>query len=366
MTTCDIGAELAALAAGRWSERFTSGSLPPQAATELLGPTTLGRLLSHPLVRYPQVRVALSGKAVQPSHFVEERRIGTQTVADGVDSRRVAQLLTRGATVTLDSLEYLLDPISAICTRLSDELGLSATATAYVTPPGQRGLSPHTDEEDVFVLQTFGTKRWLIDPAQRQRIATASGFVMNAGLERVTPRVLRPGEMFFMPAGTPHVATAEHDLSIHVTFSVERPRRHTALLEAVARLTSETPELRTLQSWSFSPAELVGHIEAIESELRRTPDRVRSREGFSSFEQWGELFRGAGSAGLADGIELTESADGSFRIDGFSIRARGQVAAFLRELRDTQRVPLARVVDPELTELLFQLIGREVVTVRGG
>ncbi|GAA4143596.1 JmjC domain-containing protein [Leifsonia shinshuensis] len=363
--TVEIGAALAALASGRVSEQFATGSVPAHDANDLLNPAALGRMLSNPLVRHPQVRVALSGKAVQPAFFIEDRRIGTQTVQDGIDAHSIAQWLTRGATITVDSVEYLSTAVLAICERLTEELGLTASATACVTPPARQGLSPHTDEEDVFVLQTFGSKRWLIDPAQRQDIATAAGFAMNDGLERVTPRVLRPGDMFFMPAGTPHVATATGGLSIHLTFSVERARLHTALHAAVDRLASETPDLRMLQSWDFSPQGLVRYVEPLKTAVTRESRSEQADDRPSPFDDWDGLFHGAGSVRLVSGVEITEAGDGgSFDFGEFSIKASGETAAILRTLRDGRAFPLAKETAAEVTELLFQLIGRRVVTLR--
>ena len=36
------------------------------------------------------------------------------------------------------------------------------TVNAYITPRGAQGFFPHTDYQDVFVLQLDGTKEWTV------------------------------------------------------------------------------------------------------------------------------------------------------------------------------------------------------------
>lgn len=365
MKISDLSAQIVALAAGRGAERFTAGSVPPETASSLLAPERLGDLLAHPLVRYPQVRVASSGKPVPSSEYVESRRIGTQWVQDGIDARRVARWLTCGATITLDSLEYLSDPVREICGHLSNELGMQTTATAYVTPPGRQGLSPHTDEEDVFVLQTFGTKRWTVDNDQRQEIATASGFPFNEQMKQVRPRVLSAGNMFFMPAGTPHVATTQENLSIHITFSVERPRVRHILDDAVNRIVSDLPELRKLQSWITEQPDVSALLGALELELTKPqPYKVSHVLHHLPFTSWANLYNERNRIRLKEDATVTKTEDGfSFSFEEFAVKVNSAVGTQLERLELERWVTFSSGIDSELKEVLFHLAGRNVVEV---
>jgi hypothetical protein len=362
MNPSQLAEEMLSLSGKRATEEFSAGSVRPASAGDLLSPRQLGIFLDSPLVRYPQVRVAVAGKAIARSEYVTSRRIGTQWVDDGIDARLVARWLTRGATITLDSLEYLSEPVKTICARLAQALGLPATATAYVTPPGRQGLSPHTDEEDVFVLQTFGTKSWVIDSAQRQAVATASGFPFNEGMQLVTPRVLGMGDMFFMPAGTPHVASAQKDLSIHITFSVERPRIRNLIDQAIESVVSEVPALQRLQSWDRSiMPDVVEILRAFESEWSKLPHQQLAGRDDLPFESWDCLFGEAVSLRLKTDMVVTKTTEGhSLAFPTFTMKVGHAPGAFLERLTFNDWM-VAQPLDDELKEILFHLVGRNVV-----
>ena len=46
--------------------------------------------------------------------------------------------------------------------RLASDLNAKVGANIYMTPLGSRGLVPHYDDHDVFVIQCEGNKTWQI------------------------------------------------------------------------------------------------------------------------------------------------------------------------------------------------------------
>ncbi|NEN04586.1 hypothetical protein G3T36_01745 [Diaminobutyricibacter tongyongensis] len=366
MNPSQIAEKIVSLAAERASEQFTEGSIPATAAHGLISPARLGSFLSNPLVvRHPQVRVALGGKAVPEREFTTPRRVGTQNVQDGIDAEQVAKWLTRGATITVDSLEYLSTPVREICDTLTDSLRLPATATAYVTGPGRQGLSPHTDEEDVFVVQTSGTKSWIIDLAQRQEVATASGFPFNDQMQQIAPRLLQPGDMFYMPAGTPRVATAQHNLSTHITFSVERPRVRDILNQSLIALAASSPSLNRLQPWNadgeLSAADILRTFESSPIDrLRSAHDDITCELPFGS---WDSLAARSLNVSLRTELKVSRIEDGYvLEFPDFTMKV-GPATGYLSERLAVYNSVLIDSADDELREILFHLIGRGAVRV---
>src|SRR5439155_4556745 len=73
------------------------------------------------------------------------------------------------------------------------------------------GLAVHTDDHDVFVLQSFGLKHWEIWPPGSGR--------RPPGPPMIT-RTLEPGDCLYMPRGTPHAARAQEGASGHLTVGI--------------------------------------------------------------------------------------------------------------------------------------------------
>ena len=367
MNVAQIATDVSELASDRMLEQPRFGSIDAAMAHSLLSPSRLGSLLRNPLLRHPQVRVALEGRALPVAAFTTTRRIGTASVADAIDPSEVARWLTRGATITIDSLEYLSQEVDEICGAIAEEVNLPATATAYVTPPGRRGLNPHTDEEDVFVLQTFGAKKWIVDSAQRQEVATASGFPLNEEMLQVEPIVLCPGDMFFLPAGTPHVAEALDHLSIHITFSVERPRVRDALARAIDSLAKTRPALNRLQAWDATPATVSDLAEAVASMASDDPSSLAiSVPSPLPYDSWGNLGHDRLYIELLTDCSIHRTDSGYVaQFPEFRLTVGKDTGGLLAALARDGMMDV-RPNDGELREVLFHLAGRGAVAITQG
>jgi hypothetical protein len=147
-----------------------------------------------------------------------------------LDPVRVYRELDRGATIVLQGLQRYWPPLAGFCRDLELELGHPVQANAYVTPPGARGLAVHSDDHDVFVLQCFGRKRWLVyrpaaelPPADPPEIETD----------------LVPGDALYIPRRFPHVAETQEAASVHVTIGILALRWSDVLKEAIDAATAE-------------------------------------------------------------------------------------------------------------------------------
>lgn len=134
----------------------------------------------------------------------------------------------------------------------------------------------HHDTHDVFVLQVSGEKRWLIYepawelPLKHQKYSEEMG---EPG-PPVEDRVLRPGDVLYLPRGWLHEALTSDTDSLHITVGVNVVTWLDAFKAALDELGDELAFRRSWQSGNGTD-ELV---EALRARLGREEVERRARE----------------------------------------------------------------------------------------
>lgn len=168
---------------------------------DLLTIAAADRLLATGL-RTPGLRMVHDGGVIDPKRYCTTVRLGGQPLADVADPRKVAGLLADGATLVLQSLHRLCEPVGRFADSLMAEIGHPVQVNAYLTPPAEAGLGKHADEHDVFAVQIAGSKHWWVD-----------------GLGDV---LVSPGDVLYVPAGCRHAARTGRATSLHLTIGMLR------------------------------------------------------------------------------------------------------------------------------------------------
>jgi bifunctional lysine-specific demethylase and histidyl-hydroxylase NO66 len=184
-------------------------------------------------LRLPRFAMVRDGRALDPRQFT---RPDAGDSSGGPDPLRVSEQLRAGATLILYRLNVWWPPLLRFCHLLELELGHPVTAAAFLTPARSQGLEIHRDDQDVFVLQTEGSKEWSV----WDRLPGAPiGRGPVAGHELGEPAVsvvLEPGDCLYVPRGCPHVATGMERMSLHVSVGVHPVTYRDALRAAVGLL----------------------------------------------------------------------------------------------------------------------------------
>jgi Cupin superfamily protein len=188
----------------------------------------------------------------------------------------------RGATIVLQGLHLTKPSVAEFCRSLEQTLGHPAQANAYYTPRHAQGLPVHHDTHDVFVLQVSGEKRWLVYepawelPLKHQKYSEEMGEPGPA----VEDRVLRPGDMLYLPRGWLHEALTSETDSLHLTVGVNIVTWQDAFKAALEELGGELPFRRSWQSGNGADdlvEALRARLGADEVERRARESLVRSR-----------------------------------------------------------------------------------------
>ncbi|SES21049.1 cupin domain-containing protein [Actinokineospora terrae] len=154
----------------------------------------------------------------------------------------------KGSTVVMKFLDERWPPLRELCSALAADLDARIQVNVYLTPPGARGLTPHFDTHDVFVVQVSGSKHWRIYDSPyplpmhgqsyaRHRTGPDPG-------EPVDRFVMRPGDVFYMPRGCVHDATSGDEASLHLTIGVLPVLWASVVRDAVATAVERDERLR--------------------------------------------------------------------------------------------------------------------------
>lgn len=250
---------------GRRSQVYASG----MPATDLLSLQDVDRLVTGGALRTPMFRLVKDGEPLAPSAYTTAGTMGGRRYDGLAAPANVLQAMDEGATLVLQGLQRYHPPLSRFCRALELALGHRCQVNAYVTPPGARGLAVHSDSHDVLVLQSFGSKAWEVHATPWQRRHEPGVGALE--------QVLRPGDVQYLPKGTPHAARAQQDLSGHITVGITATTWAEVLTEtvreALAGDRAHGVDEVLPAGWLASPpalaAALSGRLERLAEALRR-------------------------------------------------------------------------------------------------
>jgi len=148
-------------------------------------------------------------------------------------------------TVIFNTAGSHIPKLAGATLACTDAAALPCALNVYVTAAGQRtSAPPHTDRQDVIVVQTQGKKRWRVysppDPAMKpsadmyargkgdDNLPLYSLEEGQYGCKKLLDVTLEAGDILFIPAAFPHTTDTVSDLedvpenaSIHLTFNFD-------------------------------------------------------------------------------------------------------------------------------------------------
>jgi bifunctional lysine-specific demethylase and histidyl-hydroxylase NO66 len=212
-------------------------------AAALLGIRDLDHLVAATGLRAPGFRLVKQGRTLPHAHVTRRARIGSRPVDDLIDVAAVHAAVADGATLVLQGLHRSHAPVVGFCRELERILTHPVQANAYLTPPVAQGLDLHADAHDVFAVQTYGRKRWVVHPSEH-----AAPWDLE----------LEPGDVLYLPAGVQHAAQTVGAPSLHLTIGVRTVTWRSLVDRAVAAALATVGDLdRPLPAgWADDPGAL--------------------------------------------------------------------------------------------------------------
>lgn len=211
--------------------------------TELVTMADIDHLLNDATLSPEDVHIIQDGAATHHQRAFDRKA--------RLDFEYVYQLFDQGASFRIHDVHRHLPPVAGFARKLAATLAAEVTANVYISPAGGDVLGVHYDGLCVFVLQCLGTKRWRLFaprddvPQLPRRLAQRFDPARHQPGDVIAQASLAPGDVLYMPRGTMHEATAEDDVSLHLTFGIQTPTWGELALCALQSAVGDDDALRT-------------------------------------------------------------------------------------------------------------------------
>ena len=137
------------------------------------------------------------------------------------------RLHDEGYTIVLRHAERHHAGLAELAAGFYEDFRAAVNVHVYCTPANQHGFGWHYDAEDVFILQTVGSKGFALRKNTVNPWPVLEALPKDMGVEReVMPLVkckLAAGDWLYIPGGYWHAAEAQKEDSISLSVGLESP-----------------------------------------------------------------------------------------------------------------------------------------------
>jgi ribosomal protein L16 Arg81 hydroxylase len=187
----------------------------------LLSWTSLNDILARHWREPQRFRLACRGHDLDPASYADVGGSNPRIRANDVTDQ-----LRRGATLSFDAIDELHEPLTRLSELFEAFFRAGTQINIYAAFRALHGLDLHRDDQEIFILQLDGRKRWLlygfsVDGVDRNELISSS--VPPAGA--LLDQTLQPGDLLYIPRGCYHVAMPMNEPALHLTLAVKNPQR---------------------------------------------------------------------------------------------------------------------------------------------
>lgn len=207
---------------------------------ELFSKQALDSILFFSRPKPPELRVVQNQQEVFPDKYIKQ---------DGnLNLNQLYKLYDEGHTLVVNGLHQFWLPLTILCRNLQLALNHMIIANCYASPRQSKGLMPHYDTHDVFVLQIEGAKHWYVHEAP-QPVPLLNSYqpIIPEGKlsEPLHSIYLEAGDLLYIPRGfIHHAATADSASSLHLTIGLYATQWLDLLIQALTQVSLKHPEFR--------------------------------------------------------------------------------------------------------------------------
>ncbi|AVR95114.1 JmjC domain-containing protein [Pseudoduganella armeniaca] len=171
-------------------------------------------------------------KVLKNAERIDQRQLIEEYVDIGIRRRRIRKealyrCLADDASLVLNRIDLYSQAVSDICLQVSRFARAQASANAYVSFGREPATDIHWDRHDIFAVQMFGEKRWLVyEPTFELPLNSQVSAEKKAQAPQtpVLDIVLKAGDVLYLPRGWWHkVAPVDDRPTFHLAVGAHTP-----------------------------------------------------------------------------------------------------------------------------------------------
>ncbi|BBY46637.1 hypothetical protein MARA_00670 (plasmid) [Mycolicibacterium arabiense] len=206
-----------------WERRIGMFSAAPEL-TDLVTEQEMWEAAECGLLIRPYFTCFNNGVREPLDEIATTRWVGEREIPGYIDADAIRTAFAQGATYKWSQAEHWHPRIGEFIADLRHSFRGQTEAFVFLSPPGITAMPAHMDGSHVFILQVAGTKDWNVAALGD----TTTGLPERYWRSRIEEdrRIefsLTPGDVLYLPHGTPHHAQARDGNSIHIAITVEEP-----------------------------------------------------------------------------------------------------------------------------------------------
>ncbi|HKR22272.1 MAG TPA: cupin domain-containing protein [Pyrinomonadaceae bacterium] len=204
-----------------WGQTFKHVPGVPDKFRHLFPWQTLNEALEQHRLDFPRVRLTRDGERLQPASYITYTHPGQKRiVVPRLRYEKLTQELNRGATLVLDAVDELYEPLRALAEALEVVFHERIQINSYASWKTSRGFDLHWDDHDVFILQVTGRKQWMVHGMTRPYPLAGDPKEQKPTEPPLWDHILEAGDLLYIPRGFWHVAYPLNEPTLHLTVGV--------------------------------------------------------------------------------------------------------------------------------------------------
>ncbi|MCX7291910.1 cupin domain-containing protein [Janthinobacterium sp.] len=245
-------------------------------------------------------------KVLKNAKRIEQSLLTEEYVDIGIRRRRIRKdvlyrYLADDASLVLNRIDLYSPAVSEICMQVSRFAHAQASANAYVSFGREPATDVHWDRHDIFAIQLFGEKRWVVyEPTFKLPLNSQSSAEKKLEVPQ-TPTIdiiIKAGDVLYIPRGWWHrVTPVDNQPTFHLAVGAHTPLILDYLVWACGnKLPEHLPFRKSVNSIESDDGQMA-HVMAMLSDILTMPEtfqeflqRAQSRERVNSHVSLSDVF----------------------------------------------------------------------------